>query len=48
MESIRTARRTYLKWWESTGKSKRTIDNYYHEIERFVKDTRIKALGKVD
>ena len=48
MESIRTARRTYLKWCESTGKSKRTIDNYYHEIERFVKDTRIKALGKVD
>ena len=48
MKPIRTARKLYLKWCESTGKSKRTIDNYYHEIERFVKDTRIKALGKVD
>jgi len=48
MESKRIARRAYLKWCESTGKSKRTTDNYYHEIERFVKDTRIKALGKID
>jgi len=46
--SIDKALDNFMEWQEVIGKSNRTIDNVYYEVNRMVSDTKVKSLNKID
>lgn len=46
--SIDKAMDNFMEWQEVIGKSNRTIDNVYYEVNRMVADTKVKSLHKID